>query len=64
MSGPLQIQCDRHPAPIGVPCAGDGACCARRIARALMIGSGVGDPAEADKAIADAIARGKARGSC
>lgn len=64
MIGPLQVQCDRHPAPIGVPCAGDGTCCARRIARSLMIGAGVGDPAEAGKAIDAAIARGKAKGSC
>lgn len=41
MTGPLQIQCDRHPAPIGIPCAPDGTCCARRIARALFVGAGV-----------------------
>lgn len=41
MTGPLAIQCDVHPAPIGVPCKADGTCCARRIARALLVGAGV-----------------------
>lgn len=39
--GPLSVQCDRHPAPIGIPCAPDGTCCARRIARALFLAAGV-----------------------
>ena len=39
--GPLTLECYRCRAPIGIPCAPDGTCCAHRITRALFVAAGV-----------------------